>query len=220
VEFTLDELTAEVAARLAGAGYAQGNGQVSPVPDRRTLRYYTTIGLLDRPLAIRDRQAIYGERHVLQAVAVKRLQATGRSLADIQAELAGLPTDQLAAVVDQQSIAPRRSARFWADSAPVPLATPRADGGAATIHRAPDAPSAAAPAFRAPPTAAAPAASGEPAGLRSLIAVPLVGEVTLLVPAERPLTPDDVAAVRQAAVPLLGYLNSAGLVGPQVKERL
>ena len=39
VELTLEDLTREVAARLRSAGVSQGNGQVSPLPDGRTLRY-------------------------------------------------------------------------------------------------------------------------------------------------------------------------------------
>ena len=99
VEYTLDELVVAVAARLAAAGLdRQDNGQVSAFPDRRTLRYYTTIGLLDRPDTVRNRQAIYGERHVTQAVAVKRLQASGLPLAAIQARLAGLPSGAVDAI--------------------------------------------------------------------------------------------------------------------------
>jgi hypothetical protein len=52
-----------------------------------------------------------------------------------------------------------------------------------------------------------------------LVAVPLEGDLSLLIPAERPLTPEDAAAVRQAAEPLLRYLSSAGLTGSQNKER-
>ncbi|MDQ1442774.1 MAG: hypothetical protein QOG97_3002, partial [Acidimicrobiaceae bacterium] len=67
MEYTLDELVGAVAARLEAAGLQhQSNGQVSALPDRRTLRYYTTIGLMDRPDTVRDRQAIYGDRHVSQ----------------------------------------------------------------------------------------------------------------------------------------------------------
>src|SRR6202011_6013919 len=73
----------------------------------------------DRPLAIRDRQAVYGERHVLQAVAVKRLQAAGLSLGEIQTRLAGLPTAQLADVADAEL--PARAGRWWA-AAPAPPA--------------------------------------------------------------------------------------------------
>ena len=49
--------------------------RVRAVPDRRAIRWYTTIGLIDRPVAHRGRTALYGPRHLLQLVAVKRLQA-------------------------------------------------------------------------------------------------------------------------------------------------
>jgi DNA-binding transcriptional MerR regulator len=100
VELTLTDLAREVAALIQRGEVRQGNGQVSPFPDRRTLRYYTTIGLLDRPLAMRGRQAVYGERHIHQAVAVKRMQAAGLSLGEIQTRLAGLPTPELAQVAE------------------------------------------------------------------------------------------------------------------------
>ncbi|WP_328709636.1 MerR family transcriptional regulator [Microbispora hainanensis] len=67
----------------------RANGRVREVPNERLIRWYTTIGLLDPPLGRRGRVALYGRRHLLQLVAVKRRQAEGRSIADIQAELAG-----------------------------------------------------------------------------------------------------------------------------------
>jgi DNA-binding transcriptional MerR regulator len=119
VELNLDDLTREVAERIRRSGVRQGNGQVSALPDQRTLRYYTTIGLLDRPLAVRGRQAVYGPRHVLQAVAVKRLQAAGMSLGEIQTRLAGLPTAQLAELADADLPAAPRD-RWWAAAAAAP----------------------------------------------------------------------------------------------------
>ncbi|MEU6413369.1 MerR family transcriptional regulator [Microbispora sp. NPDC046933] len=65
------------------------NGRVREVPNERLIRWYTTIGLLDPPLGRRGRVALYGRRHLLQLVAVKRRQADGLSIAAIQAELAG-----------------------------------------------------------------------------------------------------------------------------------
>lgn len=117
-EYTLAELSEEIGRRVAAAGLAPLDGRVSAVPDGRTLRYYTSVGLLDRPLEVRDRQARYGERHVLQALAIKALQAGGQSLAAIQAALSGLGDDELAEVAT--SGARRRTAvsRFWA-AAPV-----------------------------------------------------------------------------------------------------
>src|SRR5215467_8773892 len=89
--WTLDDLGARVALALAVDYSGQANGRVRDVPDRRTIRYYTTLGLVDRPAAMRGRTALYGMRHLLQLVAIKRLQADGRSLAEVQQELAGAP---------------------------------------------------------------------------------------------------------------------------------
>ena len=49
-------------------------------PDARTLRYYQTLGLLDPPSRREGRHAVYGYRHLLQAVAIKRLQEEGLRL--------------------------------------------------------------------------------------------------------------------------------------------
>jgi DNA-binding transcriptional MerR regulator len=130
VELTLDDLTREVAERIGRAGVRQGNGQVSVLPDQRTLRYYTTIGLLDRPLAVRGRQAVYGPRHVLQAVAVKRLQAAGLSLGEIQTRLAGLPTPQLAELADAAELPAGPRVRWWAAAAAAPVPAAVAPGNA------------------------------------------------------------------------------------------
>lgn len=85
--WTIGEL-AERAAGLLGAG-PRHNGRVRDVPNARLIRWYTTIGLLDPPLTRRGRVALYGRRHLLQLVAIKRRQAEGLSIAAIQAELAG-----------------------------------------------------------------------------------------------------------------------------------
>jgi DNA-binding transcriptional MerR regulator len=87
--WTLDELVARVAEALAVDGVRSSSGRVRDVPDARALRWYATIGLLDRPIEYRGRCALYGPRHLLQAVAVKRRQAEGMTLAQIQTELAG-----------------------------------------------------------------------------------------------------------------------------------
>ncbi|WP_432871514.1 MerR family transcriptional regulator [Microbispora rosea] len=72
-----------------GGPEPRANGRVREVPNERLIRWYTTIGLLDPPLGRRGRVALYGRRHLLQLVAVKRRQADGLSIADIQTELAG-----------------------------------------------------------------------------------------------------------------------------------
>src|SRR5512132_4407947 len=96
--WTLDELAERVETALAVDYRGQTSGRVRAVPDRRAIRWYTTIGLIDHPVAHRGRTALYGPRHLLQLVAVKRLQASGRPLVAIQQELAGATNTQLARV--------------------------------------------------------------------------------------------------------------------------
>src|SRR5580704_12728763 len=107
----------------SGAAPVRANGRVRDVPNERLVRWYVTVGLVDPPLSRRGRVAQYGRRHLLQLVAVKRLQAEGRSLAEIQAELAGATDDTLAAVAGipdarpTARVVPAAPARFWTRSA-------------------------------------------------------------------------------------------------------
>ncbi len=96
INLTLEELASEVAHlldyyQLLGAVQ---DSRVSPVPDPRTIRYYTTLGLIDRP-RMEGRLAKYGKRQVLQLLAIKALQGHGAPLSDIQSRLLGLNDRQL-----------------------------------------------------------------------------------------------------------------------------
>src|SRR5664279_2651526 len=96
--WTLEELVRRVGLALDGAARVGGyhgapNGRVRDVPDQRAIRWYTTTGLVDRPIGGRGRGARYGRRHLCQLVAIKRLQAAGSSLAEIQLRLAGADDD-------------------------------------------------------------------------------------------------------------------------------
>jgi len=82
-------------ALLATQPDAGLSGRVRAVPDARTIRYYTTLGLIDRPAEMRGRIAFYNRKHVLQLVAIKRLQAAGLSLEQVQERLAGATTRKL-----------------------------------------------------------------------------------------------------------------------------
>ncbi len=133
--WTLRQLTAEVEALLARNYAAPENGQVRAVPDERAIRYYTTLGLLDRPAAMRGRTALYAPRHLAQLVAIKRMQAVGKSLAEIQRLLPTLDDETLSRVsgVGLPSRTRRRESttRFWrtppavaAPAAPAPYSLP------------------------------------------------------------------------------------------------
>ncbi len=88
--WTLDELTPRVADALSVHYDGQASGRVRQVPDQRVIRWYTTLGLVDRPAAMRGRTALYGPRHLRKLVAIKRLQASrlpttrSTSLADVR----------------------------------------------------------------------------------------------------------------------------------------
>lgn len=101
--FDLAELCTTAAELLGSVG--PEDQRVRAVPDARTVRYYQSIGLVDRPER-EGRDAVYRWRHLLQVVAVKRLQAQGEPLARIQSALLGVPTDVLEAALDMPSERP------------------------------------------------------------------------------------------------------------------
>ncbi len=97
--WTIDGLATAVQRALDAAGYdGQTSGRVRPVPERRTIRYYTTLGLIDPPAEMQGRRALYGRRHVLQLAAIKRLQAQGKPLVEVQRALTGAADETLARV--------------------------------------------------------------------------------------------------------------------------
>lgn len=81
----MDELVLAVREHLEAANLGQANGQVRDIPDARTIRYYATIGLVEKPAGFHGRKALYSLRHLAQILAIKRFQAVGKSLAEIQA---------------------------------------------------------------------------------------------------------------------------------------
>jgi hypothetical protein len=215
--WTLDQLAELVGAALSVDYDGQASGRVRDLPDRRAIRYYTTIGLVDRPAAMRGRTALYTRRHLLQLVAIKRLQAAGMSLAQAQVRLAGATDAQLerearvppslpeAAAAPTQAAPPAPAARpaFWKRGAVAPTA-PTSGARAVREPVAPTAPTSGARAVREPEPAASPPKPDEVASLQGL----RLGEgVTLLLEREHPLDAGEVAAIRAAAAPLLEVLR-------------
>lgn len=97
----LDELSRRVEEELSRRHLlgAAADARVSAAPDARTVRYYTTLGLLDRP-RIESRQARYDGRHLLQLLAIKALQAFDLPLAEIQQRLYARSDAELRALID------------------------------------------------------------------------------------------------------------------------
>jgi hypothetical protein len=211
--WTIDELVERVGAALAGTYPGVSSGRVRDVPDRRAIRWYATTGLVDRPIAMRGRVALYGPRHLLQLVAIKRRQADGRSLAEIQVELAGASDatltgiagvpEELLTVDGPQSTMPSTRPRFWAAAPPTSVAPVSA------------APLPAASVFAAPRSVAP--MSGVPVPLparsdrmRTLGAIVLGGGAVLLLPGQP--DPVDLDAISDAARALLAELAARGLL--------
>ena len=99
VELPLDELVAVAGSAIRRLRAEPVDGRISVELDARVVRYYQTLGLLDKPHRFDGRKAMYGVRHLLQLLAIKKLQADGYPLALIQENLAGRSTAQLEAIV-------------------------------------------------------------------------------------------------------------------------
>jgi DNA-binding transcriptional MerR regulator len=127
MEWTIGELATAAATAVAAADVRAPSRRVTDLPDERTIRWYATIGLLDRPSGSRGRTALYGERHLLQLVAIKRRQAQGRTLAEIQAELVGASERTLRRIAalpgETEAVHDGSSRReFWREAPAAPAA--------------------------------------------------------------------------------------------------
>lgn len=186
--WTINELVEEARRRIAALPKPQ-NGQVRAVPDDRTIRYYGTIGLLDRPVAMRGRTALYTKKHAAQIVAIKRLQTMGRSLAEIQAVW---PT------LDDATLSRMSGVELPGTSASAKAKAARKDFWKEAPAPAP------APARALPPTPRPLAAPAAPAELRVELAPNI--SLSIALSDDVAISRADVAAIRAAAAPLIAEL--------------
>ncbi len=204
--WTLGELTDAVEAALADGYDGAASGRVRDVPDRRTIRYYTTLGLIDRPAAMRGRTAFYGHRHLLQIVAIKKLQAQGKSLAEIQRALAGQTDTELGRIGGLDAAGPAALAGGTTPAQPPGDFWKRGPAAhSASVAETEQVDASPAPVIRQ-------AAADIP---RTYFGVPLRDGVTLLLVPSRPLDDDDVEAIRSAAAPLIRTLTRSHLIDPR-----
>lgn len=98
-ELSLEGLVDMVQAYLEQSANVPADARVAEVPDARTLRYYQTLKIIDKPLRYEGRKAVYGYRHFLQALGIKLLQGQGYSLAQVQQTLSGIGRVELERVV-------------------------------------------------------------------------------------------------------------------------
>jgi DNA-binding transcriptional MerR regulator len=175
--WTLEELNAHALRALAVADDELG---------LRTLRYYATLGLLDRPSAMRGRKAFYGERHLLQLVAVKRLQAQGLPLSVVQARLHAASTPTLRALA----------------ALPDGFDAAHSEGDSVVVDRSDEE-------FWAMPSSLVPTTQATPA---QLLTVPLAPAVSVSLASHHALSAADLDAVHAAGAELVRVLRARGLI--------
>ena len=189
--WTIEELTREAERVLRQDYWGQPSGQAAELPNLRTVRYYTTLGLLDRPV-MRGRIAYYTRRHLAQLVAIKRLQAEGLTLAQVQQQLYGLPDDAL-----------ERIARL-----PESLETPDAPTPPTPVRRRRRF-------WTEPP---APPTAPEATRVQTWQVILLASGVELSLRLDEPLDADAAAQLQRAARPLLRALSELGVVSNETTE--
>jgi DNA-binding transcriptional MerR regulator len=204
--WTIDDLGNQVAQALSVGYEGQASGRVRDVPDRRTIRYYTTLGLIDRPARMRGRTALYSRRHLLQVVAIKRLQARGLALADLQQQLLGLSD----AALEQVARIPAAVEAKAEEAGPSERANP-VEERSFTFWKAEPA---AAPGELAEQNGSLPVTTAAAAASVLMQGVALSESATLLLTPARPVTADDQEAILAAAGRLLRVLEARGLVRP------
>lgn len=197
--WTLEQLPDRV-AKLLGDDYdGQRNGRVRELPNGRAIRWYTTIGLVDRPVATRGRVALYGLRHALQLAAIKRLQALGRTLAEIQEELLGATDDRLVDVAKP--------------AAPLDLPAPALAEPTTSMTAF----------WRQPPSPATDSATDGDTVIKTVHGIrvgdSVMGTVTVLLDgAARVPDVAELAELTAAAAPLLAAIDRLGLSTPTTDE--
>jgi DNA-binding transcriptional MerR regulator len=131
------ELADEAARLLDQFVPRQDRGSVSEVPDERMVRYYSSEGLIASPEGKQGSAAVYGYAHLLQLLAVKKLQADHLSIKNIRELVEGKAERDLEQILNigsgSRTERPRNSATEYlesllkpATSAPSPTIVPSA----------------------------------------------------------------------------------------------
>ncbi len=200
--WTLGELGARVIASLATDYPGVTNRQARDLPNARAIRWYASLGLLDKPAAWQGRLALYGPRHLMQLVVIKRLQADGLSLLEVQQHLTGRTDAELAAIARvPDDVVAAQSEPYTAVVSPRPTRRGRAFWTDAPV----EVPGASMPAPRASPI---------PQAVQGVV---LDDGTTLTFPCPRPLAAEDLEALRAALEPVRDVLRARGLV-PRLEE--
>src|SRR5659263_22541 len=98
-DLSIEELVDLAGRWTPSVAAGQSRHKVTEVPTGRTLRYYITMGLIDRPLGYEGTRAHYGFRHFLQVLSIKALQARYFPLRKVRTMIAGRSDAELEGVL-------------------------------------------------------------------------------------------------------------------------
>jgi DNA-binding transcriptional MerR regulator len=110
--FSLAELAVAVNDWCRERSVLPANGQAAEDLSERSLRFYRTIGLLDSPDSGGGRG--YGEKHLLQLIALRLLQGRGLPLRRIRELLQSRSLDELRRIRDEGLAELETSSAAWA----------------------------------------------------------------------------------------------------------
>jgi DNA-binding transcriptional MerR regulator len=204
---TLPEVVGSIPALLARDYDGVRNGRVRDLPDVRTIRWYQSLGVLDRPTEFRGRAALYGRRHLLQIAVIKKLQASGLSLEEIQGGLPGRTDAELARALGMKLdevdavIAASVAARASAAASGLEAALQPARRGSAFWKTRPAAASA--------PASASPAAPVTTTEASLPLQSKAVGGNVVILWNGRPLDASEQAKLAELSAPLVAFLSSS-----------
>jgi DNA-binding transcriptional MerR regulator len=207
-ELTLPELVEALPGLLASGYDGARSGRIRDLPDARTVRWYQTLGMVDRPAAFRGRTALFGRHHLLQLAAIKRLQSSGFPLSDIQRGLAGKNDAELA----RSAGVAQKDVDQIIERAVLARSKASASKLAAAVAGEPSPPSRRASAFwKAKPAADASSAPVMPAAVPSApsgMQSASLGDAGMLLWNGRELTAAERATLARLAGPLITFLTS------------
>src|SRR5512141_1460386 len=113
-DISIEELVGLIARWTPAVAARQSRHKVTEVPTERTIRYYVSAGLIDRPLRYEGTRALYGFRHFLQALSIKALQARYFPLRKVRSVISDRNAVELEAVLLRMEGEPRAEAEATA----------------------------------------------------------------------------------------------------------
>lgn len=101
--FSMSQFTAILHEQIPQVAPTQTKYRVTEIPSERTIRFYTTNKLVDKPLAKEGSHARYGYRHLLQVMAVKYLQSQYLPLVKIRSLMENINNRDLELLIPEIS---------------------------------------------------------------------------------------------------------------------